>query len=95
MEFVSARDLRLNPKAVWRRIESRSVGVVTINGKPSFLLTRLEPGELEQMLYLQNRVRAELALQRMRDQAVSRGLDRYSSRDIEGVIRKARKSRPR
>ena len=95
MEFVSARDLRLNPKAVWRRIESHSVGVVTINGKPSFLLTRLEPGELEQMLYVQNRVRAELALQRMREHAASRGLDRFSSRQIEGVIRKARQARRR
>ena len=93
MEFVSARELRLNPKQVWKRIKSQTIGVLTINGQPSFLLTKLEPEELEEMIYIQNRIRAELALMRMRTQAAKAGLDRLTSADIDPIIQKARRAR--
>ena len=93
MEFVSARELRLNPKGVWRKLEGHAMGVVTINGKPSFLLTKLDPADLEEIIYIQNRIRAELALGRMRDQAARRGLEDLSPRAMERIIRKARRER--
>ena len=93
MEFVSARELRLNPKQVWKRIKSQTIGVLTINGQPSFLLTKLEPEELEEMIYIQNRIRAELALTRMRTQAAKAGLDQLTPEDIDQIIQKARRAR--
>ena len=93
MQFVSARELRLDPKGVWKKIQKGSIGVVTINGKPSFLLTKLEPEELEEVLYIQNRIRAELALKQMRAQAVREGLDQWDSEKIEEIIQKTRQSR--
>ena len=93
MEFVSARELRLNPKQVWKKIRSQTIGVLTINGQPSFLLTKLEPEELEEMIYIQNRIRAELALMRIRTQAAKAGLDQLTSADIDQIIQKARRAR--
>ena len=93
MEFISARELRLDPKGVWERIRADVTGVITINGKPSFLLTKLNPEELEEILYIQNRVRAELALNRMREQAAGKGLDRLEETGIEKIIRKTRQKK--
>ena len=93
MEFISARELRLDPKGVWKRIQSQTLGVVTLNGKPSFLLTRLEPEELEEVLYIQNRVRAELALNRMREKASHKGLDLLRPSQVDEIIHKTRQSR--
>ena len=93
MEFVSARELRLNPKGVWKRIRSKSMGVVTINGQPSFLLTKLNPEELEEIIYIQNRIRAELALTRMREQAAEKELDKLDSQEIDQIIQKTRHAR--
>lgn len=93
MEFVSARELRLNPKKVWRKIGSQSLGVVTVNGKPTFLLTKLDPQDLEQIIYIQNRIRAELALSKLRDQAAQKGLDKLTSDQIDEIIQKMRRSR--
>lgn len=93
MEFVSARELRLNPKEVWRRIKSQSFGVVTINGQPSFLLTKLNPEDLEEIISIQNRIRAELALTRIREQAGQKGLDKLSPEEIDQIIQKTRQTR--
>lgn len=93
MEFVSARELRLNPKGVWKRIRSESMGVVTINGQPSFLLTKLNPEELEDIIAIQNRIRAELALARLREQAAKKGLEQLAGQAIDQVIQKTRRVR--
>lgn len=93
MEFVTARELRLDPKGVWKRIQNHSVGVVTINGRPSFLLSKLKPEELEEVLYLQRRIRAELALRHMREQAAKRGLDRMTMEEIDEIVKEVRKAR--
>ena len=92
MEFVSARELRLNPKGVWKRIRGRSMGIVTINGRPSFLLTKLNPEELEEVIYIQNRIRAELAITRIREQSAKKGLDKLTSKEIDQIIQKTRQA---
>ncbi len=93
MEFISARELKLNPKAVWKRIRSHAMGVVTINGQPSFLISKLNPEELEDVIYIQNRIRAELALSKLRGQAVKKGSDKFTPDDINIIIQKTRRAR--
>ena len=93
MEFVNARDLRLNPKKVWQRIQRRSLGVVTINGRPSFLLSKLDASDLEEVIYIQNRIMAELALKKLRDGAREKGLDKLTTEQIDDIIQKTRKSK--
>ena len=93
MEFVSARELRLNPKGVWKRIRGQAMGIVTINGQPSFLLTKLNPEELEEVIYIQNRIRVELAVARIREQSAKKGLSKLTSQEIDQIIQKARHAR--
>ena len=93
MEFVSARDLRLNPRKVWRKLGSRSMGIVTINGQPSFLLTKVDPAELEEIILIQSRIRAELTLSKLREHAADKSLSKMAPQEIEEIIQKARRSR--
>lgn len=93
MEFVTARELRLNPKGVWKKIQHQTMSVVTINGKPSFLLSKLDPQDLEEILYIQNRIRAELALGRMQEAAARKGLNQMTSDEINSIIKKTRQAR--
>lgn len=93
MEFVTARELRLDPKSVWNKLKEQSMGIVTLNGKPCFLITALKPEDLEEVLYIQRRIRAELALHQMREQASRKGLDRLTPREVETVIAKTRRAR--
>ena len=95
MQFVSARELRLTPKKVWKKLREHSMGVVTINGQPSFLLTKLNPQDLEQIILIQNRIKAEMALSKMRDQAKQHSTQKLSDEEIDSIIRKTRKERKR
>ena len=90
MEFLSSRDLRLKPKEIWKRLKKEKFGVVTLNGKPQFLLSLIEPNELEKMLYLFNRIRAEIAVEEMQRTAKEKGLDKMSLKDINQEIREVR-----
>ena len=90
MEFLSSRELRLNPKGVWKRVRKEKVGVVTLNGKPQFVLTSIEPNEIEEALYLVRRIQAELALENMSRKAKEKGLDKLSSEEINELIKTAR-----
>lgn len=39
MKFVSSRELRINPGAVWKRLRQEQDLVITANGKPRAVLT--------------------------------------------------------
>lgn len=93
MQFISARDLRLNPKKVWGKMKKSLTGVVTLNGQPCFLLTKLNPEDLEEIILIQNRLRAELALGKLQQTAAQKGLDKLTPEDIDGIIAKSRRSR--
>jgi hypothetical protein len=93
MEFLTSRDLRLNPKQVWKRLRKDCVGVVTLNGKPQFILSPIEPGELEEMFYLLNQIRAKIAVNRLHEEARRRGLDKMTMEQIDDIIQKTRAAR--
>ncbi len=92
MKFVSSRELRINPGAVWKLLRQEKDLIVTSNGKPLGVLTVAEEGDLEDVLATLRRGRAQVAVARMRQAAVGRGLDKLSDGAIEGIIRKARRS---
>jgi len=76
-------------------LNSRSMGVVTINGQPSFLLTKLRPEEFEEIILIQNRIRAELSLNKLRKQAAVKGLDKITAEELDSLITKSRQARTR
>lgn len=91
MEFLSSRDLRLNPKQVWRKLRKEGFGIVTLNGKPQFLLSSIGPGQVEEALYLFRRIRAEMALEVITKQAREKDLDKMTMEEIDEVVQEVRR----
>lgn len=90
MEFLSSRDLRLNPKQVWKRLRKAKIGVVTLNGKPRFVLSSIEPNELEEILYCFSRLRAEMAIEGMTRIAEEKGLSKLTLEEVDDLIERRR-----
>ena len=85
--------MRLNPKQVWKRLRKAKFGVVTLNGKPQFLLSSIKPNELEEVLYLVSRIQAEMAVEGMTRTAEQKGLDRLTLGEVDKLIEKGGKAR--
>jgi PHD/YefM family antitoxin component YafN of YafNO toxin-antitoxin module len=93
MTFVPYRVLRNTPGELRKKLKEAGHLVVTGEGKPFAVMVSVEPGEVEQVLEILLRLRAQQAVRRMREIAQERGLDRLSEADIEAEIRAARKER--
>ncbi len=92
MKFVSSRELRINPGAVWKRLREEKDLVVTANGKPIGVLTCADEDQLEDVLATLRQARAQAAVARLRRIAVERGLDVIADRDIETIVRRTRRA---
>lgn len=90
MEFVSSREIRINPKPVFERLEDDKEVVVTSRGKPVALLLGVSGENLEDTVRAVRRARAELAVSRMRRNASDRGL---KTGEIDAEIAAVRRER--
>lgn len=90
MRFVSSRELRIRPGAVWNLLRREKDLVITANGKPIGVLTAADEERLEDILATLRQGRAQAAVADLRRDAVRRGLHRIADRQIEAIIRKAR-----
>ena len=95
MKFITARDLRLRPGQVWEQLASEREIVVTSNGKPVALLTGVDEENVEKEILALRRARAQIALDRLRQSAWARGLDRVPPKRIGSIIAAVRRSRTR
>lgn len=95
MKFVTVRDLRLKPSQIWQKLDQNREMVLTSNGKPIALLTRVTEETLEEALTALRRARGLMAMEEMQRASVASGTDRLSNADIEAEIRAARRGRPR
>jgi antitoxin (DNA-binding transcriptional repressor) of toxin-antitoxin stability system len=93
MEFVSARDLRIQPGKVWQRLTESGELVVTWNGKPIALLSSVDEATLEQSLTALRRSRAQVAVSQLRAKAQASGTDKLSLDEINAEIQAMRKAR--
>lgn len=93
MDFVTLRDLRTQPSKVWKKLARARRLVVTRNGKPIALLTETTPTRLDEDLVALDRLRFGQTVTELREEAKARGIDRLSSRNIDSIVRKARKAR--
>jgi len=92
MKFVSRRELRVSAGAVWTKLEQEKDLVITSNGRPIGVLTLANEDSLEDVLASLRAGRAQRAALNLRRAAVARGLNKCSSKDIQGVIRKGRQA---
>lgn len=95
MKFVAVRDLRLKPGQVWQRLDRERELIVTSNGKPIALLTRVNEEDFEKTVAALRRARALMAMEEMQRASPAAGTDRMSDAEIEAEIRAARRSRAR
>jgi antitoxin (DNA-binding transcriptional repressor) of toxin-antitoxin stability system len=93
MKFITVRDLRSNTAAIRRDLASEEEIVLTANGRPFAVMTRVEPETLEDEVQAIRRARARLAVERIRAKAKAAGLDRMSMDDIDAVVAEARRRR--
>jgi antitoxin (DNA-binding transcriptional repressor) of toxin-antitoxin stability system len=95
MEFVSIRDMRTRPGEVWQQLEAAGDLILTSSGRPFALMIAAKGEDVEDLMQAVRRARAQLAVSRLRKQAVQRGLDRMSDEEIEAEIQAARRGRRR
>ena len=95
MRFLSWRELRNTPAKLWKALRSDTTIALTANGVPKALVIGVEENDLETALLVARRVRAELAVTRMRARAREAGADRLGSDAIDAEVRAARQARRR
>lgn len=93
MKFVTVRDFRIRPGAVWSNLEKNEEVIITSNGKPIALLTGVSDINFDETLKALRRAKAELAVSKMRKASVKKGLPRLTPEEIETEILAARKAR--
>jgi len=93
MEFVSVRDLRLNPGDVWKDLSKAGELILTSRGTPIALLTTVTAQNLEETLNALRRAKAQIAVTHMRQQAAKSGIAQSSEQEIETEIQTVRKNR--
>ena len=95
MKFISVSDLRLKPGDVWKELKINKDIVITSNGKPIAILNPVNDSNLESSITALRRARALLALEEIQREAVSKGLDKLTDKEIEDEIKAARAERKR
>ncbi len=93
MKFVTVRDLRLKPGAVWKMAEKEKDIVITSNGRPVAILTGTNEDRLELELAALKKARAITTLNLIHRESVGRKTDVISSKTIDEEITKTRRGR--
>jgi len=92
MQFITVRDFRIRPGEVWKQLEKDDL-VVTSNGRPIAVLTNVDAENLEDMLITLRRVRAQMAVSRLRQAAEESGVSQLTDSEIEEEISLTRADR--
>jgi antitoxin (DNA-binding transcriptional repressor) of toxin-antitoxin stability system len=93
MRFITVRDLRNNIARLRRDLAKEREIVVTANGRPFAVMTRVEPETVEEEILAIRRARAVAALGRTRVHSKATGLDKLTMDEIDNVIAEARHMR--
>ena len=94
MEFIPYRVLRNEPTALRKKLEDQGELVVTVDGKPFAVMIDLAGGEnMDDILLMVSRLRAQMAARAIRSQARRDGLDKLSEEQIDELILKTRAGR--
>ena len=95
MQFVPYRDLRNEPSALRKKLASEGELVVTVDNKPFAMLINLDDENLQEILLMVSRLRAQMAARSIRSEARRNGLDKMNLKDVNAIIKKARADRTR
>ena len=88
MIFISSREIRKNPAVLWKNDEV----VLTVNGKPRAVVIKID-GDPKEVLDLVEKVRVQLAVEKLRMFSMEKGLNKLSEDEIEKIIEEVRKEK--
>jgi len=91
VQFIPIRMLRNNPSELWK-ILNKEEAIITVNGKPKAIVIDATDENLEEVIKIIRRVKAETSVEKMRLLSLKKGLDKLSQTEIEKEIKKVRKS---
>lgn len=91
MKFVTVRDFRTSPSAIWKKLPSEREMIITNNGKPIALLTPLNDETLEDTVSAVRQAKAINAVKKMQEISVSLGNDKMPLAEINAIIKDVRK----
>ena len=90
MKIISDREFRNNPGKVRKELAGQEV-VMTSRGKPyAIMLPVDDPENIEEVLEMTARIRAQMALSAVRRKAAASGLNRISASEIDEEIKTVR-----
>ena len=95
MRFMSVREFRLNTGKVRRDLDGNNEVVLTANGKPYAIVTKIRPESLDLELQAIRRARARVALDGIRASAAKAGTSELSGEQIDAVVRDVRRKKVR
>ena len=93
MRFVTVRELRSKTASLREDLDQDREIVLTANGRPFAVVSRIEPDSLEEELQAIRRARAKVAVERLRAQAQAKGLNRLTMEDIDAMVAETRRRR--
>jgi antitoxin (DNA-binding transcriptional repressor) of toxin-antitoxin stability system len=95
MQFVPYRDLRNEPSALRKKLAREGELVVTVDNKPFAVMINLDDENVQEILLMVSRLRAQMAARLIRSQARRDGLDKMTLKDVNTLIKKTRTERKR
>ena len=93
MQFVPYRDLRNEPSTLRKKLADEGEIIVTVDNKPFAVMISLGEENVEEILLMVSRLRAQMAARSIRSQARREGLNKMNLKDINALIKKTRGER--
>ena len=91
MKFVTVRDFRTSPAAIWKKLPSERELIITNNGKPIALLTPLNDETLEDTVSAVRKAKAINAMKKMQEISVNLGNNKMTLEEINTIIKDSRR----
>lgn len=95
MQFVPYRDLRNEPSALRKKLAAEGELIVTVDNKPFAVMINLGDENIQDILLMVSRLRAQMAARAIRSQARRDGLDKMTLKDVNALVKKTRAERKR
>ena len=93
MEFVPYRVLRNQPSELRKKLDEKGELVVTVDGEPLAIMLQIPKGSLEDLVLLLSKVRAQLAVATIREQARKSGLNKMTVEQANVLVKETRAAR--
>ncbi len=93
IRMISMRELRNTPGKFWKTLKGDKAVALAVNGVPRAVVVAIPEGDLEEVVSLVTRVRAQQATEMARRLSAARGTDRMTMDEIDAEIATARQER--